>query len=147
MKFARAVFLIAGLWGLAILTPLYFTFDLVGRSYPPAITHPDFYYGFVSVAWVWQIAFLLIAGNPVRHRPFMVAAILEKLIYVTTIVSLYVNGNVHLGQAVVAVPDFVLALLFVGAFTATPDADALSFSYSPTIPRTHAYARWGSWSA
>jgi hypothetical protein len=86
-------------------TPLYFTFDLVGRSYPPAITHPDFYYGFVSVAWVWQIAFLMIAGNPVRHRPFMLAAILEKLIYVTTMVSLYVNGNVHLGQAAVAIPD------------------------------------------
>jgi hypothetical protein len=64
MRFARAVFLIAGLWGLIVLTPLYFTFDLVGRSYPPAITHPDFYYGFVSVAWVWQIAFLLIAANP-----------------------------------------------------------------------------------
>ena len=147
MKFARAVFLIAGLWGLAILTPLYFTFDLVGRSYPPAITHPDFYYGFVSVAWVWQIAFLMIAGNPVRHRPLMLAAILEKLIYVTTIVSLYANGNVHLSQAVVSVPDFVLALLFVGAFMATPEADSLSFSYSPATPRTPAYARWGSPSA
>jgi hypothetical protein len=147
MKLARAVFLIAGLSGLTILTPLYFTFDLVGRSYPPAITHPDFYYGFISVAWVWQIAFLMIARNPVRHRPFMLAAILEKLIYVTTIVSLYVNGNVRLAQAAVAVPDFVLALLFVAAFTATPDADSRSIDYVPTIPRTPAYARWGSWSA
>ena len=109
MKFARVVFLIAGLWGLAILTPLYFTFDLVGRSYPPAITHPDFYYGFVSVAWVWQIAFLTIGGNPVRHRPFMLVAILEKLIYVTAMVSLYVNGYLHVSQVVVAVPDFTLA--------------------------------------
>jgi hypothetical protein len=41
MKFARIVFLIAGVWGLTILTPLYFLFDLVGRSYPPPITHPD----------------------------------------------------------------------------------------------------------
>ena len=109
MKFARVVFLIAGLWGLAILTPLYFTFDLVGRSYPPAITHPDFYYGFVSVAWVWQIAFLMIGGNPVRHRPFMLVAILEKLIYVTAMVSLYVNGYLHVSQVVVAIPDFTLA--------------------------------------
>jgi hypothetical protein len=144
MKFARAVFLIAGLWGLIILMPLYFTFDLVGRSFPPAITHADFYYGFVSVALAWQIAFLVIAGNPVRHRPFMLAAVLEKLIYVTTIVSLYVNGKVHASQAVLAVPDLVLALLFAGAFTATPEADSRSLSYLPTIPRTSAYARWGS---
>jgi hypothetical protein len=147
MKFARVVFLIAGVWGLAILTPLYFTFDLVGRSYPPAITHPDFYYGFVSVAWVWQIAFLMIGRNPVRHRPFMLVAILEKLIYVTAMVSLYVIGSLHVSQVAVAIPDFTLAMLFVAAFVMTPEADSISFSYSPPVSRTPAYARWGSWPA
>jgi hypothetical protein len=147
MKFARVVFLIAGVWGLAILTPLYFTFDLVGRSYPPAITHPDFYYGFVSVAWVWQVAFLMIGRNPVRHRPFMLVAILEKLIYVTAMVSLYVKGYLHVSQVVVAIPDFTLAMLFVAAFVMTPESDSISFSYSPPVSRTPAYARWGSWPA
>ena len=147
MKFARVVFLIAGVWGLTILTPLYFTFDLVGRSYPPAITHPDFYYGFVSVAWVWQIAFLTIGSNPVRHRPFILVAILEKLIYVTAMVSLYVNGYLHVSQVAVAVPDLTLAILFVAAFVITPEADSISFSYSPPVSRTPPYARWGSWSA
>jgi hypothetical protein len=57
MSFARITFRIAGIWGLLILTPLYFFFDRIGRDYPPPITHPDFYYGFLLgalfvVAWV-----------------------------------------------------------------------------------------------
>ena len=121
MKFARNVFLIAGIWGFAIVTPLYFTFDLVGRSYPPAITHADVYYGFVGVTLVWQLAFLIVASDPSRYRPLMIAAILEKLVYVTTLTTLYLRGQIQGGQAAVALPDFVLALLFVAAFLRTPN--------------------------
>jgi hypothetical protein len=121
MKFARIVFLIAGAWGFAIMTPLYFTFDLVGRSYPPPITHPELYYGFVGVTLVWQIAFLIIATDPPRHRPIMLAAILEKLVYVATMGTLYMNGHLKVGQFAVAGPDFVLAMLFVAAFIRTPE--------------------------
>jgi hypothetical protein len=120
MKFARNVFIIAGIWGFAIVTPLYFTFELVGRSYPPAITHADLYYGFVGVTLVWQLAFLIIAANPIRFRPLMIAAILEKLVYVATMITLYLRGHIQSGQAAVAAPDFVLALLFVVAFVRTP---------------------------
>jgi hypothetical protein len=81
MKFAKIVFRIAGIWGLLIITPLYFIFDLIGRKDPPPITHPGFYYGFVGVAFVWQIAFLIISTDPVRFRPLMIAAILEKVAY------------------------------------------------------------------
>ena len=49
MKFAKIVFWIAGIWGVLVLTPLYFIFDLIGRKDPPPITHPAFYYGFVGV--------------------------------------------------------------------------------------------------
>jgi hypothetical protein len=121
MKFARNVFIIAGVWGLAVLTPLYFTFDLIGRSYPPAITHADLYYGFVGVALVWQIAFLIIATNPARYRPIMIAAILEKLVYVATLGTLYLRGELQIGQAAVAVPDLLLAVLFIAAFIRTPE--------------------------
>ena len=120
MKFGRVVFIIAGVWGMAILTPLYFTYDLVGRSYPPAITHPHFYYGFVGVTLVWQLAFLIIATNPVRYRAVMLAAILEKLVYVTTMVTLYLQGQLQVGQVAVAGPDLILALLFIAAFLKTP---------------------------
>ncbi len=121
MKFARIVFITAGVWGFAIVTPLYFTLDLVGRSYPPPIAHPDFYYGFVGVTLVWQLAFLLIATNPARYRRIMIAAILEKLVYVTSMIALYLQGRIQTGQVAVAGPDFVLALLFVAAFLRTPE--------------------------
>ena len=32
MKFAKIVFWIAGIWGVLILTPLYFMFNLIGRK-------------------------------------------------------------------------------------------------------------------
>jgi len=48
MKFARIVFRVAAIWGVLVITPLYFMFDLIGRNDPPAITHPAFFYGFVG---------------------------------------------------------------------------------------------------
>jgi hypothetical protein len=61
-----------------VLTPLYFLYDSVGNSTPPPGTHPEFYYGFVAVGLVWQFAFLLIGTDPLRFRPMMVPAMLEK---------------------------------------------------------------------
>ncbi len=119
MKFATIVFRTAGVWGLLIVTPLYFLFDMVGRSYPPPITHPDFYYGFVGVTLAWQIAFLIIATDPRRYRPLMIAAMVEKFVYVATLTALYASGALQFGQFAVAAPDFVLGLLFVASFVKT----------------------------
>jgi len=60
------------------LTPLYFMFDLIGRNDPPPITHPGFFYGFVGIGLAWQVAFIIIATDPVRFRPLMIPCILEK---------------------------------------------------------------------
>lgn len=120
MRFARIVFLVAGIWGVAIVTPLYFTFDQIGRAYPPPITHPDLYYGFTAVTLVWQIAFLMIATNPARYRLLMLAAMLEKFSYVATIAVLYLKGQIQAGQLIVIPPDLTLGILFVAAFVKTP---------------------------
>jgi hypothetical protein len=120
MKFAKVVFAIAGISGVLVVTPLYFTRDLIGRQYPPPITHPDFYYGFVSVTLVWQLAFLTIATNPVRYRPMMVVAMLEKFVYIAAMTTLYAQGQLQLGQYAVVGPDFVLGMLLVAAFLKTP---------------------------
>jgi len=40
MTFARRLFLIAGIYGLIVLLPLYFLEEKTGRDYPPPITHP-----------------------------------------------------------------------------------------------------------
>src|SRR5215208_2855139 len=111
-RFAKIVFTIAGVWGVLIVTPLYFTFDAVGRASPPPITHPELYYGFVGVTLAWQIAFLIIATNPARYRTIMLAGVLEKFLYVTTIVTLAAQNQLQAGQAAaIAVPDGTLGLL------------------------------------
>src|SRR3954471_2139975 len=121
VRFARVVFRIAGVWGVLIMTPLFFTFDAVGRAYPPPITHPDLYYGFIGVTLVWQLAFLIISSDPLRYRTMMIAAILEKLLYVTTMLVLYVQGHLQAGQtAAIVAPDGTIGLLFVAAFFRTP---------------------------
>jgi hypothetical protein len=50
----------------------------------------------------------------------MVAAMLEKLGYVVTMVVLYLQGQLQFGQFAVAIPDLFLGLLFVAAFLKTP---------------------------
>ncbi len=122
MRFARIVFTFAGIWGIVVLTPLLFLADYIGRQYPPAVTHLDFYYGFLTVALAWQVVFLIIGRDPVRFRPLMVAAMLEKFPYVAALAILYARGALQLGQFVPpAVPDFTLGVLFAAAFAKTAD--------------------------
>ena len=74
MTFPRVVFLAAGVWGLAVLPPLYFLVDVTGRHYAAPVDYPHFFYGFLSVALAWQFAFLVIGSNPARFRPLMIPA-------------------------------------------------------------------------
>ena len=119
MKFAKKVFLIAGIWGVLVMTSMYFLFDIIGRQYPPPITHPDFYYGFVSITFAWQIVFLVISSDPLRYRPIMAAALVEKFGYIATLSVLYTQGQIQFGQFAVIGPDVILGLLFVAAFLKT----------------------------
>ena len=81
MNFARRVFRIAAIYGILALAPQYFLEENVGRDFPPPITHPEHFYGFVGVALAWQFLFLVIANNPVRFRPAMPVAVVEKLAF------------------------------------------------------------------
>ena len=56
MRFASVVYRIAGIWGIVVLTPLYFLVDLTGRRYGAPVDYPQFFYGFLSVAMAWQIS-------------------------------------------------------------------------------------------
>jgi hypothetical protein len=94
MKFAKWVFLIAGIYGILAVAPMYFSEDQIARDYPPAITHPEYYYGFTGVTLAWQIAFLVIASNPSRFRLMMLPAVVEKLSYVIAILVLYFQQRV-----------------------------------------------------
>jgi hypothetical protein len=120
MKFAKIVFRIAGIWGFLVITPLYFIFDLIGKNDPPPITHPAFYYGFVGVALVWQFAFLIVASDPIRFRPLMIAAILEKLVYSIPVIILVSQKRMHPNDLIFAATDLFLCVLFVMAYLRTP---------------------------
>ena len=121
MKFAKVVFWVAGTWGLVVITPLYFIFDLIGKQDPPAITHPGFYYGFVGCALAWQIAFICIARDPVRLRVMMIPSVVEKFAYCTAVVVLVMQGRTNQRDLVFAVTDITLGVLFVAAFVVTGD--------------------------
>ncbi len=119
MKFAKVVFWVAGIWGLVVITPLYFMFDLIGKQDPPAITHPGFYYGFVGCALAWQIAFICIARDPVRLRVMMIPSVVEKFTYCTAVVVLVMQGRTNPRDLVFAVTDITLGVLFVVAYVVT----------------------------
>jgi hypothetical protein len=119
MKFAKIVFWCAGIWGILILTPLYFMFDVISRQDPPPITHPAFYYGFVGAGLAWQIGFLIIATNPARFRPFMVAGMIEKFSYGATLIALYLQHRLHRSDLTFGIVDLLFGMLFVIAFLRT----------------------------
>ena len=123
MKFAKVVFWAAGIWGILVLTPLYFMFDVIGRQDPPPITHPAFYYGFVGAGLAWQIAFLIIATNPVRFRPLMIAGMAEKFSYGATLSVLYLQRRLHASDLTFGAVDLLFGVLFVLAFLRTKDMD------------------------
>jgi len=119
MKFAKIVFWIAGIWGLLVITPHYFLFDIIGQKDPPPITHPGFFYGFVGCALTWQVAFCFMATDPVRFRPLMIPSILEKATWTIAVVTLVLQGRMHNSDLVFAVTDGLLGLLFVIAYFKT----------------------------
>jgi hypothetical protein len=120
MKFAKIVFRVAAIWGVLIITPLYFMFALIGRNDPPPITHPGFFYGFVGLALAWQIAFFFIAGDPVRYRPLMIPSMFEKFSFGAAVVILVVQGRMHSSDLLFAGTDLLLGVLFVIAYLKTP---------------------------
>lgn len=134
MKLARIVFIAGGLWGIAALAPFYWLVDISGRRYAGPADYPQFFWGFFSVALAWQFAFLLIGSNPLRFRPLMVPAIVEKFGFIATLAVLLGRGRIPSADAAAAIPDAVVGLLFVVAFAAT----------SPGTRRNASWQRWTS---
>jgi hypothetical protein len=119
MKFAKRVFFIAGVYGVVILMPQYFMEGKMGRDFPPAITHPELYYGFIGVALAWQVLFFIISGDPIRYRGAMWPAILEKISFGVAVIVLFAQGRVAVPLVGGAVIDLTFAGLFFFALRAT----------------------------
>lgn len=121
-RFARAVFRIAAIYGLIVLVPQYFLEAKIGRDTPPPITHPEYFYGFLGVAIAWQIAFLIIAQEPVRYRLMMIPAILEKATFAVAALALFAGDRLTGQMLGAGMIDLLLGTLFVVAFLRTPAA-------------------------
>jgi hypothetical protein len=119
MLFAKRVFTAAGLYGLVVLGPLYFLEDRLGRDLPPPITHPEYFYGFVGVALAWQLLFLMLGRDPLRHRPLMFPSVVEKITYGLAVIVLFLQARVAPVTLITGLIDLVLATLFVTAYVKT----------------------------
>jgi len=124
MNLARRVFRFAGIYGLLVLVPQYFTEVKLGIDYPPAITHPEFYYGFLGVSITWQIAFLFVATDPLRYRPIMIPSILEKATFSIAVILLFLGHSTSGMMLGFALVDLMLGVAFVVAFVRTSSPQA-----------------------
>jgi hypothetical protein len=130
MRFAKIVFLLAGIYGLLILTPIYFMEGKIGRDAPPAITHPEYFYGFLGTAFAWQVLFLVLSKDPVRYRAMIFPSVIEKVSYGIALMILFSQHRIPLSVLAFGCVDCILAILFIAAYFAIRrDAVALSGSH------------------
>lgn len=126
-RFARLAFLIAGIYGIIVIAPQFFMEKLIAQSTGP-ISHPEYFYGFLTVTLPWQILFLVISRDPVRFRPVMWVAVLEKLGFPIAAYVLYATGRVPGAVVGFASMDLILAVLFVTSYVRTRPAEAARFA-------------------
>lgn len=112
-KFPQRMFRGAAIYGVLVLTPLYFT------PLPPVMA--ETFLGFVGLALVFQGVFWTIGGDPVKYRALMPFTVLEKLVFGVPAVLLYLQGYpVPPPVAVFAAIDLALGLGFFIAWRRTP---------------------------
>lgn len=122
MRFARWVFTAAGIYGLIVITPLFFLEGEVARTAGP-VTHPEYYYGFVCTAFAFQVAFLVIGRDPGRYRPIIIACLIEKFTFPAIVWPLYLAGRAPLTVAVFSAIDLVWGVLLAIAWFVTQPGD------------------------
>ena len=118
MKFAKWVYRIAGIYGLLVLAPLLFLEHAVSQTSPPAITHPEYYYGFAITGVAWQMAFIVMSNDPQRFSPLMPVTWFEKSWGLIAIV-LYVQSRISSQVLTLGLIDLLFAALFVCAYVTT----------------------------
>jgi hypothetical protein len=126
MKFARYSFLVSGIYGLLILLPQFFLENKIGIDQPPAITHPEFFYGFVWVAVAFQFVFLVIASNPIKYRQLMLVSLIEKFPFLITVIILYLQARVGWQMLAAGSVDGFWGVMFLISYFWTPSDQAMS---------------------
>jgi len=109
---ARRIFGAAGVYGLIVLTPLFFA----GPWLDPAPNRPEDYYGFLGAAWAMQLVYLTIARDPVRYRPLMPVGMLSKAGFFATVLILWSAGRAANPAMLLAAIDMAIGLSFLIAW-------------------------------
>ena len=102
----------AAIYGVLVLSPLY------ALPLPPR--QPEIVLGFIGLALVFQGVFWIIGGNPVRYRPLMLLAVVEKLVFAVPALASFGLRRTEPAVAAFAVIDLALALGFWRARSLTP---------------------------
>jgi len=119
MTFAKRVFFWGGIYGLVVVGPLYFLRSFMGRLFPPAINHPEYYYGFVGAVVVWHVLYLVVSKDPARYRAIMPIATLEKVAFGVPVLALILAGSASPWLAAGAIGDLIWGALFLLAYLKT----------------------------
>jgi len=123
-SFASRVFLVSGIYGVAVLFPQYFLETRLARDFPPALTHPEHFYGFIGIALAWQFVFLLIARDVTKYRSLILPAILEKLSFGVAALVLYAQSRAAGLVALAGTIDLLWAAGFALAFRLSRKVEA-----------------------
>ncbi len=116
MKFSRWVFRIAGVYGLMVLVPHYFLESHIAAEAREQFTHPEFFYGFLGIGIAWQIAFLIIAHDPLKFRAMMIPSVLEKFSFAGAVTVLYLQHRIAVEMFAAGMVDLLLGVLFIVAW-------------------------------
>lgn len=108
------------MYGLIVLIPQFLREEKTSRDFPPAITHPEYYYGFIGVAVAWQVLFLILSKDPVRYRAMMIPSILEKLSFAIAVLILFFQDRISSIILAAGIIDLIFGVLFILAYFKTP---------------------------
>lgn len=117
LRLARWLFTAAGVYGVAVLLPLYFLEANIAVG-TGVLAHPEYFYGFVALAA--QGVFFMIAYDPLRFRPAMLFAVLEKLAFAVPVFALFGSGRVVGSVVPFGAIDFFWAIVFASLWLLTP---------------------------
>lgn len=117
--FARRVFQAAAVWGLLVI-PLGYAAYLTGSDASlSAIARPEIVHGFFLLAFAWQLVFALVSTDPLRYRPLIPLAIIEKIPFATVTFWLFSKGQVDGTMLFLGSMDALFGTLFAIAWLKT----------------------------
>jgi hypothetical protein len=116
MMLVRRLFLFAAIYGLVIIVPMFFLEPCIDQIDPPAIVHPEFYYGFLGAAAAWQWMYYIVSRDPARYRAMIPPAIFAKMSFVVAVVALFALERASVTVLAAVAGDLVFAVLFAYAY-------------------------------